>query len=365
MQRFVILTILSFLLIVTIGCQSGGGYVIGYAAPMTGESAKMGEDISKGVMLAVDEWNAKGGINGKKISLEGFDDRADPKEAVSVAQRAVSKGVRGVVGHYNSSCTIPASDLLDEAGVIMITPASTNPQVTSRGLKHVFRTCGRDDQQGKVMANAVTAVGKSKVAILHDKTTYGQGLSEEFKKNLTSASEIVIFEAIQRGDKDFSAILTKVKSLSPDYLMFGGLYPEGGLLAKQMRDLGMNTILVSGDGTYDQEFVRIAGSAAEGAWLTYAPPADEIPSAQSFIKNFKAKYGEMGPYSLFAYDAANILLGAMAKNPKANGDELANLIRTNAWDAASGRIEFDANGDPKNAPYVLWTVKEGKLVVVK
>lgn len=361
--RFCLLFMITLLILM--GCKGSTQIIIGYAAPMTGESAKMGDDISKGVMLAVEEWNAKGGIQGKKIRVEGYDDRADPKEAVSVAQRAISQGVRGVIGHYNSSCTIPASNLYDEAGVIMITPASTNPQVTSRGLKHIFRVCGRDDQQGKTMADALIPLGKIKVAILHDKTTYGQGLADEFRKHLSSDAQVVLYEAIQRGDKDFSAVLTKVKGLNPDVLMFGGLYPEGGLITKQMRDLGIKALFLSGDGTYDPEYIRIAGKASEGAWLTYAPPAEEIPSAKEFLKNYSAKYGEVGPYSLFAYDAANILLGAIAKKVDATGLELAQIIRSTKWDAASGTIEFTDQGDPKQAPYVLWTVENSKLVVKK
>ncbi|MCX7836006.1 MAG: branched-chain amino acid ABC transporter substrate-binding protein [bacterium] len=366
MRRFFLLALFLIVLFwISSGCKGGSHIVIGYAAPMTGESAKMGDDISKGVLLAVEEWNTKGGIHGKKIRVEGYDDRADPKEAVSVAQRAISQGVRGVIGHYNSSCTIPASNLYDEAGVIMITPASTNPQVTSRGLKHIFRVCGRDDQQGKTMADALQPLGKIKVAILHDKTTYGQGLADEFRKHLSSDIQVVLYEAIQRGDKDFSAVLTKVKSVQPNVVMFGGLYPEGGLITKQMRDLGISSIFLSGDGTYDPEYIRIAGKAAEGAWLTYAPPADEIPTAKEFLKNYQAKYGEVGPYSLFAYDAANILLGAIAKKVDASGLELANIIRSTQWQAAMGTIEFTEQGDPKQAPYVMWTVENGKLVVKK
>lgn len=367
MRFFIKLIFFSFVLSLLLftGCKGSSEIVIGYAAPMTGESAKMGDDISKGVNLAVDEWNAKGGIHGKPIRLKGYDDRADPKEAVSVAQRAISQDVKGVVGHYNSSCTIPASNLYDEAGVVMITPASTNPQVTSRGLKHIFRVCGRDDQQGKKMADVLQPLGKIKVAILHDKTTYGQGLADEFRKHLNPDIQVVIYEAIQRGDKDFSAILTKVKSLEPDFVMFGGLYTEGGLLTKQMRDLGLKATFLSGDGTFDPEYIRIAGKAAEGAWLTYAPPADEIPTAAEFLKNFKAKYGEVGPYSLFAYDATNILLSAISKNSQGKGDALAETIRSTKWDMASGAIEFTAEGDPKNAPYVLWTVDNYQLIVKK
>jgi len=346
------------------GCGGGGDTIkIASIAPMTGESAKMGEDISRAVQLAVDEWNAKGTLLGKRIQLFIEDDRADPKDAVSVASKAAAQGVVGVVGHYNSSCTIPASNIYNEAGIVMITPASTNPMVTDRAYPGIFRTCGRDDQQGQAEAAFVDKVLKStRVAVLHDKTTYGQGLADEFKKNLPEFAKLVIYEGITRGDKDFTAILTRIKSLEPDLLMFGGLYGEGGLLAKQMRDLGLSCAFLSGDGVYDPEFIRIAGPAAEDAYISYAPSADDIPTAQRFLQAYRARWPEVGPYSLFAYDAANIILKAIETAGCTEGTKIAQVIHTSQFDAAIGPIAFDAKGDPVNAPYIIWQVKEGKLV---
>lgn len=345
------------------GCGGEKGTIkIAAIAPMTGESAKMGEDMSRAVQLAVDQWNAKGGVLGKKIELLIEDDRADPKDAVSVASKVISQGVVGVVGHFNSSCTIPASNLYNEAGIVMVTPASTNPMVTDRGYPEVFRTCGRDDQQGKVEADFAANVLKvARVAILHDKTTYGQGLADEFKKNLPSSVEVLVYEGITRGDKDFSAILTRVKGSVPDLLMFGGLYGEGGLLTKQMKDLGLKCSFLSGDGVYDSEFIRIAGNAAEGAYVSYAPSAESIPSAQVFLKAFRARWPEVGPYSLFAYDAANIILTAIQEVGSTDGHKVAAFIHHNKFDVASGSIDYDAKGDPIHSPYVMWQVQEGKL----
>ncbi|MBM3327371.1 MAG: branched-chain amino acid ABC transporter substrate-binding protein [Calditrichaeota bacterium] len=345
------------------GCAERGKSVkIASIAPMTGESAKMGEDISHAVQLAVDEWNAKGGVLGKRIELLVEDDRADPKDAVSVASKVVAQGVVGVVGHYNSSCTIPASNIYHEGDVVMITPASTNPMVTDRAYFTVFRTCGRDDQQGYVEAEfAANYLKASRIAVLHDKTTYGQGLADEFKKNILGRGEVVFYEGIARGDKDFTAVLTRVKSYNPDLLMFGGLYGEGGLIAKQMRDLGLTCPLLSGDGVFDPEFIRIAGAAAESAFLSYAPSAENIPTAQHFLKAYRARWPEVGPYSLFAYDAANIILKAIELSGATNGKKIAEAIHTNAFDAAIGKIAFDGKGDPVVAPYVMWVVKNGKL----
>jgi branched-chain amino acid transport system substrate-binding protein len=330
---------------------------------MTGQSAKMGEDISQGVRLAVDEWNARGGLLGRKIELMVEDDRADPKDAVSVANKVTAQGAIGVIGHYNSSCTIPASNIYHENNIVMITPSSTNPMVTDRGYPNVFRTCGRDDQQGKVEADFAAKNLKAKrVAIIHDKTTYGQGLADEFKKNLPSSAEIILYEGITLGDKDFSAVLTKAKSLAPDLLMFGGLYAEGGLLSKQMRDLNLNCIFLSGDGVYDPEFIRIAGPAAENAYISYAPSAEKIPTAQHFLQAYKARWPEIGPYSLFAYDAANVILTAIERAGTTSGLKVAEIIHRDRFSGAIGEIQFDAKGDPVASPYVMWVVKNGQLV---
>ena len=176
--------LLSFALVFLFACVKKGEDMIkiGVAGPMTGDQAKMGTDFKNGVALAIDEWNAKGGVLGKKIRVLIEDDQHDPKQAVSIANKLVNEGVAGVIGHFNSSCSIPASDVYNRAGIPMITPASTNPQLTERGYRGVFRVCGRDDQQGRVAAQfAITQLKVKKVAVIHDKTTYGQGLADEFK----------------------------------------------------------------------------------------------------------------------------------------------------------------------------------------
>ncbi|MBM3328950.1 MAG: branched-chain amino acid ABC transporter substrate-binding protein [Calditrichaeota bacterium] len=354
----------AMLLLALVGCSRQSDTIrIAVVSPMTGESAKMGEDISRAVQLAVEEWNQQGGVLGRRIILSIEDDRADPKDAVSAASKVVAQGAVGVIGHYNSSCTIPASNIYHEAGIPMITPASTNPMVTDRGYSSVFRTCGRDDQQGRVEADfACQALNAQRIAILHDKTTYGQGLAGEFRKNLTSTAEVVFAEGVTRGDKDFSAVLTSLKAASPDLVMFGGLYGEGGLIIRQMRDLGVAAAFLSGDGVYDPEFLRIAGSAAEGAYLSYAPSAEGIPAARKFLESYLKRWPEVGPYSLFAYDATNILLKGIELAGTTDGRKVAATIHTNSFPAAFGTVAFDAKGDPVVAPYVMWIVRDGKLV---
>lgn len=363
-RKFAWLAIFLIAVIIIVGC--GGEKTIRIAAigPMTGYSAKMGEDLSRGVQLAVDEWNAKGGVLGKKVELMLEDDRADPKDAVSVANKAASFKVVGVIGHYNSSCTIPASNIYNENNIVMITPASTNPMVTDQQHPGVFRTCGRDDQQGKVEADyALKVLGVKRVAVLHDKTTYGQGLADEFRTNLPSDSvEVVLYEGIALDDKDFSAVLTLAKSLEPDLIMFGGLYSQGGLLVKQMRSLGIESIFLSGDGMYDSEFIRIGGEAANGTYVSYAVSADKIPTAQRFLTNFRKRWPEVGPYSLFAYDATNIILKSIEIAKSSDGKKVAEAIHNNTFEGAIGHIEFDHKGDPVNSPYVIWQVQDGKWV---
>lgn len=348
-------------------CQLGPRTVkIGVAGPMTGPQAKQGQDFLNGVRLAVDEWNARGGVLGKPIELLFEDDRGDPKDAVAVANKLVNQGAVAVVGHYGSSCTIPASVIYSEAGVVQITPSSTNPDLTLKERRPtVFRACGRDDQQGAMAAQFVSGkLGKRRVAILDDKTTYGQGLAREFEKNLGPEAKMLAYEHITQGDKDFSAVLTKLKPLAPEVVFFGGYYPEAGLIVTQMRRLGMRSIFVSGDATIDQEFLNIAGKNAEGSYLSYGPPVEQLSSAQVFVEAYRAKYGELGPYSLYAYDAANVVLKGIESAKSTDGGKVARAIHSLTFDCARGPMSFDENGDLRDIPYVMWVVRDGKFVVV-
>jgi len=349
-------------------CQLGPRTVkIGVAGPMTGPQAKQGQDFLNGVKLAVEEWNAKGGVLGKQIEVVYEDDRGDPKDAVAVANKLVNQNVAAVVGHYGSSCTIPASAVYYEAGVVQMTPSSTNGYLTLKEKRAtVFRACGRDDQQAEYDARFVRDVlKKKKVAVLDDKTTYGQGLARDFVKNLGPDVKVVAYEHITQGDKDFSAVLTKFKPLNPEVIFFGGYYPEAGLLITQMRRLGIKAIFVSGDATIDQEYLNIAGKNAEGTYLSYGPDFEKLESAKKFMQDYPAKYGQVGPYSLYAYDAANIILKGIELAKSTDGAKIAAAIHGNAFDVARGKLAFDENGDLSSSPYVMWVVKDGKFVVTE
>ncbi len=336
---------------------------IGVAGPMTGDQSVFGRDERRGAELAVQEWNRSGGVLGKKIEAVVEDDQHDPRQAVAVANRLVSDGVVGVIGHFNSNCSIPASAVYHRAGIPMISHGSTNPQLTEQGFNDVFRVCGRDDQQGKVAADFVCRDLKlSRIAIIQDRTTYGQGLADEFRSHLSSTCRTVYDGSIIQGDKDFRAVLTDVKSKKPDLIYYGGVFPEAGLLVKQARQLGIHAVFMSGDGIMGPEFVNIAGSAADGVYATFGPDIGSVPAARPFIESYRKLYGEPGPYSIYAYVAMNILLDAIKGAQTTVPGKLVSYLHAHTFDTALGAIRFDSKGDVAHSPYVIWQVRDRHFV---
>src|SRR5512139_1125579 len=346
----------TIMLVVVGGCQKKGeGIKIGVAAPMTGDQAKIGTDLRNGVTLAAEEWNVKGGVLGKKIEVVAVDDQHDPKQAVSVANKLLNERVAGVVGHFNSSCSIPSSDVYNRGGVPMISPGSTNPQLTEKGYRGVFRVCGRDDQQGQVGAEfVINKLNLKRIAVVHDKTTYGQGLADEFRKFVKGKVEIVYYGGIIQGDKDFKTVLTSVREKSPQLIYFGGIYPEAGLLVKQAKEINMTVPFMSGDGSIDPKFIEIAGDkAAEGTYLTFSPDPKNIPEAKVFIEKYAARFGELGPYSIYAYEAMNILLTAIREANTTEGKVVADTLHSREFPVSLGKIRFTEKGDVSVAPYIV------------
>jgi len=352
-----------------LGCtrQDANVIRIGAAGPMTGDQSKMGIDLRNGVELAVDEWNGKGGVLGKKIQLIPGDDQADPKQAVSIANKFINQQVAAVVGHWNSNCSINASTYYNNAHIVSISPASTNPRLTQQGYKTVFRVCGTDDQQGGVAAEFVLKTLKLKrVAVIHDKTTYGQGLADFFKKAIEGKVQVVYYDGIQTKDPDYKAVLTAMKQKEPEAYFFGGVYPEAGRLVRQAKEVGLYIPMITGDGVYDPTFIDIAGkAAAEGTYVTFGKDTSGLPTSRSFNEKYTAKYGPPGPYSIYAYDAANIILSAIQQTGTTDGLKVAEFISKNTFQGAFGDISFDKNGDVAKAPYVVWKVKDGKFLEVK
>ncbi|MBI5366548.1 MAG: branched-chain amino acid ABC transporter substrate-binding protein [Planctomycetes bacterium] len=340
---------------------------IGVAGPLTGGQAKMGNDVLHGVQLAVKEWNAKGGVLGKKIEVISRDDEAQEKQATPCARELVNEGAVGVIGHFNSGCTIPASEVYYENMVPMITPSATNPKVTDRAYENVFRVCGRDDQQGGVAARfTVETLKAKKVAILHDKTAYGQGLADEFKKGIINAlgeAAVVYYAGFSKDEVDFRAILTATKEKAPDMWFFGGIYNQAGPMVKQARQIGLTAPFMSGDGVIDQEFLKTADKDAEGSYLTFGPDPERLPGAKAFLAAYHADYGDHGPYSIYAYDAANILLTAITNAKSADGKKVCDALHAIEYEGAIGKTQFDKKGDIVGSYYVLWIVKDGKFVL--
>ena len=346
---------------------------IGVAGPLTGAQAAFGEMLRNGATLAVEEWNARGGVSvgGKKMKVDILwgDDRHDPKDGVSIAHQFVDAGAAGIVGHFNSSVSIPASTVYAEAGVVQITPASTNPRLTEQGFSTVFRVCGRDDQQGEVAANYIVDTLKLKrIAILHDKTTYGQGLADETRRFLEKRGVMPVFySGVVQGGKDYTPVLTAAKEAKPELVYFGGIHPEAILLVKQMRErLGMKALFMSGDGIVTDEYYKSAGKSAEGTYITFMPAHTKLAAAQNVIKKHRKRFGkEVGAYTIYSYVAANLILNSIQATGSTKGARLAAHLRSKAWNTPLGKLQFNKKGDVLENPYVLWQVKGSKFVEIK
>ncbi len=338
---------------------------IGSMSPLTGPYAADGNDIKQGVEAAIAKWETRGGVPGfDGIEYLPQDSACDGKQAVSAANKLVNLGVVGVIGAYCSSATLPASDVLNEEKVVMLTPASTNEKVTERGYKYMFRVSGRDDDQAKLVAKFLSEeYGAKTIAIVDDKTTYTQGLAENIKKFLEPTGiKVVAHEHINQGDKDFSGVLTKIKGANPDILYMSLYNPEGNLMAIQAKRLGLDAKLMSEDAVYHPNYLKIAKDAGEGTFFTFGqPPSKDIPEVAEFMKLYTTKYGEPGSYSAYAYDAADMLLEAVAKVGVGDADKLADAIRGIERQGASKFLQFDAKGD-SGSTYKVLIVKDGQFV---
>jgi branched-chain amino acid transport system substrate-binding protein len=335
---------------------------IGVGGPITGPNASFGAQLRNGAEMAAEDVNAKGGIKGQKIQIVVGDDVSDPKQGVSVANKFASEGVKGVVGHFNSGVSIPTSDIYDESGIIQISPASTNPRFTDAGKWNTHRTCGRDDQQGEVAGAFLADRFKGKrVAIVHDKTPYGKGLADETQKTMNAKGlKEVVYEGINPGEKDFTALVSKMKQANVDVVYFGGLHTEAGLIIRQMRDQGMNSPMMSGDGIVSSEFVSIAGPGAEGTLMTFSPDPRKNPAAQEVVKRFRDKGFEPEAYTLYSYAALQVM--AQAANDVGSFDpkKMAQRIRNGeGFDTVLGKLSFDKKGDITRPDYIVYEWRKG------
>ncbi len=335
---------------------------IGVGGPITGPNAAFGAQLKNGTEQAVEDINAAGGVLGQKLQVSVGDDVSDPKQGVSVANKFVGDGVKWVVGHFNSGVTMPASEVYAENGILMISPSATNPKVTERGLWNTFRVCGRDDQQGEVAAAYIAKNFKDKkIAIVHDKTTYGQGLADETRKGLTKAGiKDVLYEGVNAGEKDFSALVSKIKAAGADFLYWGGLHTEGGLIVRQMRDQGLKTVLISGDGITTDEFATIGGPGVEGTLMTFPPDPQKRPEAAAVVKKFEAKNFKPEAYTLYSYAAVQVMAEGAKRANSTDPKKIAAALQGGApVKTVIGDLAFDKKGDITRPDYTVYTWKKG------
>jgi len=345
------------------GTASAQDITIGIVGPMTGQYASFGQQLKNGGELAVADINAAGGVLGKKLKAVVGDDACDPKQARAVAEKMVGLKVPFVDGHFCSSSSIPASDAYLEGNVLQITPASTNPKFTDRGMWNTFRVCGRDDQQGAVAGAYIAKHYKGKnIAILHDKSTYGKGLADETKKALNKKGvKEKLYEAYTQGDKDFNALVSKLKANAIDVVYVGGYHTEAGLILRQMRAQGMKSQLISGDALATNEFWSITGPIGEGVLFTFGSDPRKRPAAAKVVKKFKEKGIDPEGYTLYTYAALQVWVSAVKKAKTTNPKKVAATIKAGRWNTVLGPISYDKKGDIKTLDYVfyVWN-KDGK-----
>ncbi len=324
---------------------------IGLMCPLTGKWASEGQDMKNIVSLLVDEANAKGGINGQKVSLVVEDDAGDPRTAALAAQKLASAGVVAVIGTYGSAVTEASQNILDESEILQIGTGSTSVRLTEKGLPLFFRTAPRDDAQGKSAANVIARGDYKKVALLHDNSSYAKGLAEETKANLDKANiPVIFFDALTPGERDYTAILTKLKAAAPDLVFYTGYYPETGMLLRQKKEMGWNVPMMGGDAANHQDLVKIAGTEAAAGYFFISPPLPQdldSEMAAAFLKAFKTKYGAMpvSVWAVLAGDAFKAIEAALAGGAKTPAEIAAYLKKTKGIPAFSGELAFDTKGD--------------------
>ncbi len=344
---------------------------VGITGPITGPNAAFGKQLTDGAGLAIENINAADGLMGKMLVPNLGDDVSDPKQGVSVANKFAGDGVTVVIGPFNSGVTIPASEIYAENGILLITPSATNPKVTERGLWNVFRTCGRDDQQGLVAGQHIAkSFSGKKIAFVHDKTPYGEGVANETRKAVNAAGiKEVLLEGVNSGDKDFSALVTKIKSSGADLVYWGGLHTEGGLLVRQLRDQGVTAAFMGADGIVSEEFANLAGPAAEGVMNTFPPDPRGNPAAKKIVDQFAAKGINPEAYTLYAYAAVEVYAQAAQAAQSTDTKAIAEKIHSGmTFKTVIGDFSYDAKGDKTKLDYVVYTWKkmdDGKITYVQ
>ena len=346
------------------GCGGGDDNTtpVAVVGPMTGQYATFGAQMKNGAEMAVADINEAGGVLGKKLDLSTGDDACDPKQAVAVANQMSAAGVKLAAGHYCSGSSIPASKVYADGDMVQISPASTNPTLTDeRAGPNIYRVCGRDDQQGGIAGKYLAANFADKnIAFVDDKTAYGKGLAAETKKAMNeTGKQAAMEESITAGEKDYSALVSKLKLANIDVIYFGGYHTEAGLIIRQMRDQGMNTILMGGDALITQEFWSITGDAGEGTLMTFSPDPRKNPAAAELVKRFKDKGIEPEGYVLYTYAALQAWKQAAEKAKSVEKDEIVKALNDTEFDTVVGKFKFNEKGDPNLPPYAVYRWSNG------
>ncbi len=347
--------------------QAAGPIRIATAGPMTGQYAAFGGQMRAGAEQAVADLNAAGGVLGRQLALEVGDDACDPRQAVSVANQLAGRRVALVAGHFCSGSSIPARDVYAEEGVLQISPASTNPRFTDEGKWNTFRVCGRDDQQGLVAGRYLAQnMRDRRIAILHDNSAYGRGLAEETKKALNAAgAQEVLFSAYTPGERDYSAIVSRLQQANVGVVYVGGYHTESGLILRQAKERGMNLTLVGGDALVTNEFWQITGAAGEGTLMTFASDPRKRPTAASVVQAFRAKNIDPEGYVLYTYAAIQIWAAAAARTSGIDPRRIAAALKANGpWATVLGDISFTEKGDVTVPDYVFYIWRNGSYAEI-
>jgi branched-chain amino acid transport system substrate-binding protein len=372
MKKFLALTFVACVVGAVTGVATAESIKIGLMGPMTGSWASEGQEMKQVVELLAEDFISKGGVSGKKLEIIVEDDGGDPRTAALAAQRLATRGVAAVIGTYGSSVTEATQNIYNESKIIQIANGSTAIRLTEKGLPYFFRTCPRDDEQGKVAAQTLQKLGYKKIAILHDNTTYAKGLADETKGLLEKQGmPIVFFEALTPGERDYTAILTKLKGAAPEAVFFTGYYPEAGLLLRQKKEMNWNVPFMGGDATNHPDLVKIAGKdAAAGFYFLSAPLPKDLPTeqAKAFLASFSKKYGNPpnSIYAMLAGDGLRVTAAAMEATQSVAPDKLSDYLHKDLKDFSglTGKISFNEKGDRVGEVYRVYQIdKDGNFIL--
>jgi len=340
---------------------------LGLGDGVTGQIAALGDQAKRGTEQAIKDINAAGGVLGQQLKLQIGDDACDPKQAVSVANQFVSSGVKLVIGHLCSGASIAASDVYAEENIMMISGSATSPQLTERGKKNVFRVCGRDDQQGELAGKLIADKFKGKkIAIINDKQAYGQGLAAAAEKTLKAAGVTpTIVTAINAGDRDFGALVARMKEADIGVVYYGGYNQELGLMVRQARERGLQSQFIGADGIASTDYWAITGDAGAGTLFTFSPDAKSNPSAAKVVEELRAGGRDPDNFALYFYSATQVMADAIKKAGSPDPAKVENALHNGEFDTIVGKVKFDAKGDLTRPDYVFYEWRDGKYAVAK